>query len=451
MGRTTMPRSQRTRRSFLLGAAAPLALTACGLGDPHGPAAVKFGDPVTVTFWHTHSAPNLRALEELAAKFNQTNAKNITLKLEYQGTYPQAHQKTAAAIQAGVLPDVGSGQDHALAEWARMGALVDLSDYVERGPSPLPKGSLDDLFPVFLSPGRYETGSRRLFGLPFAKAVAAMFVNEELLARAAGAGAKLSGVSFDEFKRQMSAVSRKERDGRTVAVYGHHVKRDATFVDAFILANGGDVMTRDQTKVRFAEASGVEVFEMWAEMARRAEAYTGEGFNHQADFGLGKVASFHDSSLIRPFLRDEVKDRFRWSIALLPQKDPAKPVTLLSGGSVALFKSTAFEQAAAWEWLKFLLERDQTALWSLRTGLVPARKSAAEHAELKAHWEREPQGRQAFEQVRYARSEPNLPAYQEIRELLQQALTTTLTTRPPVKPLLEETAKQANRLLEERR
>ena len=447
-----MRRSRFTRRAVLLGATASgAALTACGLGDPRGAPAVKFGDPVSLTFWHTQSAANQRALEELAAKFNQTNGKNLTLKLEYQGTYQQAHQKTLAAIQSGLTPDLAAGQDHAITEWSRLGALVDLADYVDRGPSPLPKGSSEDLFPAFLSPGRYEPGPRRLFALPLAKAVTALFVNDELMARALGAGTKVGGVTFDEFKRQVSAVSRKERDGRTVAVYGHYVKRDATFVDAFILANGGEMLTRDQTRVRFAEGPGVEVFEMWAEMTRRGEAYTSEGFNHQADFGLGKLGSFHDSSLIRPLLREEVKDRFRWSVALLPQKDPGKPVTLLTGGSVALFKSTAMEQAAGWEWLKFLLDRDQTALWALRTGFMPARKSAADHPELKAHWEREPQGRQAFEQLRYARPEPNLPAYQDIRDLLQQTLATTLTGRTPVRQLLEDAAKQANALLQERR
>jgi multiple sugar transport system substrate-binding protein len=449
MGRTAMGRSRATRRALLAGAAAPF--TACGLSDPRGAPAVKFGDPISISFWHTQGGANQRPLEELAAKFNQTNGKNLTVKLEYQGTYAQAHQKTTAAIQSGLKPDVASGLDHSVFEWARLGALVDLSDYVAGGPAPLPRGSADDLFPVFLSPGRYETASRRLYGMPFAKSVTALFVNDELMTRAVGPGAKLSGLSFDEFKRHVFQAARKERDGRTVAVYGHYVKRDAAFVDAFILANGGDVLARDQSKVRFAEAPGIEVFEMWAEMARKGEAYTSEGFNHQADFGLGKLAGFHDTSLIRSLLREEVKDRFKWSIGLLPQKDPAKPVTLVTGGSVAVFKGSAHEQAASWEWLKFLLDRDQTAMWSVRTGCVPVRKSAVDNIELKAHWERETQGRQAFELLRYARPEPNLPAFQEIRELLQIALATTLTGRSPAKTVLEETAKQANKVLDERR
>src|SRR5688500_12570524 len=165
MGRTAMGRARTTRRVLLASASAPLA--ACGLSDPRGAPAVRFGDPISIGFWHTQSAANQRTLEELAVKFNQSNDKNVTLKLEYQGTYQQAHQKVIAAIQSGLVPDAAGGLDHSVAEWARLGALVDVTDYVERGPAPLPKGSTDDLFPVFLSPGRYETGSRRLYTVPF--------------------------------------------------------------------------------------------------------------------------------------------------------------------------------------------------------------------------------------------------------------------------------------------
>src|SRR5687767_2282470 len=186
-----MSRSRTTRRALLAGAATPLV--ACGLSDLGGAPAVKFGDPISVSFWHTQNGTNQRVLEDLAAKFNQANGKNITLKPEYQGTYPQAHQKVLAAIQSGLKPDAAGGLDHSIAEWARLGALVDLADYVDRGPSPLPRGSTDDLFPIFLSPGRYETATRGLYALPFAKSVTTLFMNEELMSRALGPSAKLSG------------------------------------------------------------------------------------------------------------------------------------------------------------------------------------------------------------------------------------------------------------------
>ena len=70
------------------------------------PAAVTFGEPVSVTFWHTQTGTNEKALTDLVNRFNATNGKNITLKSEYQGNYTQVFQKIMASIQAGSPPDV---------------------------------------------------------------------------------------------------------------------------------------------------------------------------------------------------------------------------------------------------------------------------------------------------------------------------------------------------------
>jgi multiple sugar transport system substrate-binding protein len=135
---------------------------------------------------------------------------------------------------------------------------------------------------------------------------------------------------------------------------------------------------------------------------------------------------------------------------LLPQKDPTKPVTVMFGGNLTLFKTTPLEQAAAWEWIKFFLDRDQTVAWAIKSGYLPLRKSAADHADLKAHWEKEPQAAQAFQLTPYARPEPALPAWQDLREILETALAAVVTARASAKATLEDAARQANRLLDEK-
>jgi ABC-type glycerol-3-phosphate transport system substrate-binding protein len=438
----------RTARTASTGAAVA-GLAACGLADRGrgGAAPVKFGDPVTIGFWHTQTGTNQRTIDEFATKFGAANGKNITLRAEYQGSYQQVFQKTLAAVAAGSPPDTAVAYENMVVEYAKQGAVVDLADYLDRGPTPLPKDSLVDIFPALLQGSRYETFGGKLLSFPFAKGLAVLYTNDEVAARALG-GAKMSGATFEDFKRQVAALTRKESNGRT-QVYGHYVRRDAAYVNAFILANGGEVLSRDQTKVRFQEEPGMQIFEMWAEMARLGQAYTSEGFNYQADFGQAKVASLHDSSTSRPFIREETKDRFRWSIGMLPQKDPAKPVTVMFGGNVSVFKSSPLKQAAAWEWLKFLVDKEQTALWSVRSGFVPLRQSAAEHPDVKALWEKEPQARQAFELVKFARPEPNLPAWQDVREVLQTALASVLGGKVAARAALEDAARQANKLLEE--
>ncbi|MDQ3700277.1 MAG: ABC transporter substrate-binding protein [Chloroflexota bacterium] len=432
------------------------ALSACVAPPRGGTAApvVKFGDPVTITFWHTQTGVNEKALAELVGKFGTSNGKNITLRGEYQGSYQQVFQKTMVAIQAGSPPDATLAFESMVQEYARAGAVVDLDDYLSKGPAPLDKESLGDLVPSFVESGRLDAFGRRLLSFPFAKSLAVQYFNEDLL-KAAGQ-TKTAGLSFDEFRRQAAAVTKKDRAGRTT-LYGQHIRVDASYIDAFIYANGGELLTRDNSKVRFHEAPGLEVFETWSEMVRQGHAYTTRGFDYQTDFGQGKVAGVHDTSASRPFIatetidRNSTRERFRWGIGMIPQKDPAKPVTVTFGGNIAVFKSTPLKQAAAWEWIKFFSERDQTVAWSIAASYMPLRRSVAEHPEIKALWQTSPQAEQAFRLAQYARPEPNITAWQDIREVLATALTAVITKSAPPKAALEEAAKEANRLIEQKR
>ncbi|HEX2036639.1 MAG TPA: ABC transporter substrate-binding protein [Chloroflexota bacterium] len=441
------------RRLGLASAMPVLAACAALTGRTAGPPAVKFGDPLTLVFWHSHTGEHEKALSEIVAKFNSANGKNITLRSEYQGPYPQVFQRTMMAIQAGSPPDAALAFEGMVQEYARSGAVVDLDEYLTQGPAALTKESLNDLVPAYLQSGRLEAFKRRLHSFPFAKSLAVHYYNEDLL-RDAG-WEKSSGLSFDEFKRQVGAVTKKDGNGTTV--YGHHIRVDASYVDAFIYANGGELLTKDLGKVRFHEPAGVEVFEMWGEMVKQGQAYTARGFNYQSDFGQGKVAGLHDTSASRPFIAAETIDhsaatpRFQWGIGMIPQRDPAKPVTVTFGANLSVFKSTPLKQAAAWEWIKFFSERDQTVAWSIKSSYMPVRKSAAEHSDMKAFWLQHPPAEQAFRLAQYARPEPSIAAWQEIRELLTNALSAVIAQRVPAKAALEEAARQANRLIEARR
>src|SRR5439155_13407772 len=111
---------------------------------------VKFGDPVSVTFWHSQTGGNADALQEMVNKFNQSNGKNITLKSEYQGSYTQIFQKIMAAIQAGSPPDVAVAYESMVAEYMKANAVVDLGDYALKGAQAFSKESLDDIFPQYV-------------------------------------------------------------------------------------------------------------------------------------------------------------------------------------------------------------------------------------------------------------------------------------------------------------
>jgi ABC-type glycerol-3-phosphate transport system substrate-binding protein len=279
------------------------------------------------------------------------------------------------------------------------------------------------------------------------------YLNEDLVKSTAQASSLAP--TFEEFRRQAILVTKKDSRGRSL-VYGHHIRLDASYVDAFIYANGGELLARDGSKVRFDEAPAVEVFEMWGQMAKDGLAYTTPGFGYQTDFGQAKVASVHDTSASRPFIADAVverttsRERFRWGIGMIPQRNPAKPLTATFGGGLVVFKTTPLKQAAMWEWVRFFAEREQTVAWSIASGYMPLRRSAAEHPDLKALWQQSPQAEQSFRLAQYARPEPNITAWQDIRELLTAALSAVVSQSTPAKAALDDAAKRANQLIAEK-
>jgi ABC-type glycerol-3-phosphate transport system substrate-binding protein len=430
-------------------------LAACG-GAPESAGAntaVKLGDPVTVLFWHPQTGPNEQALLEMVKKFNTTNGKGITIQPEYHGDYTPLYQKIMASIQAGQKPDVAVAYESQVVEYMKAKAVVALDDYAFKGQQAFSKESLADIFPSYIEANKYPAFQNKMLSFPFTKSLAVNYVNEELFK---SAGVAKYGVgdaiwSMDEFKRAMAAVSKKG------SVIGHHIRIDTSYIDAFIFANGGEAINKEETKVRFNEAPAVEVFEMWSQMVKDGHAYAvppGDR-SYQNDFTTGKNASIHDSSTRMETLtgliqdKDTKKDRIPWSVGMIPQKDPKKPQTVMFGGNIAVFQTTPLKQAASWEWIKFFMEKDQTAEWAVKSSYMPTRKSAVDNPTLKAHWERLPQAKQAFNLAQYARPEPQAPAWQAIRDDLANALQAVVSGKSTPKQALDEAARQANRRIEE--
>ena len=443
-----------SRRSFLAagaGGAAMAVLAACGpTQNQSGSApAVTFGEPVSVTFWHTQTGANEKALSEQVAKFNGANGKNITLKSEYQGSYTQVYQKIMAGIQAGSPPDVAVAYESMVAEYMKANAVVDLTDYALKGPQAYSKESLDDIFPQYIEANKYDSFNGKLLSFPFTKSLAVNYYNEDLL-KAAGI-TKLGGWSFDEFKKMVAGLT-KQANGQT-SLYGTHITNDTSYIDAFIYANGGALLNNEKTKVRFNEDPGVQVFDMWGQQAKDGQGYTSKGFDYQTDFGAAKVANVQQSSTGYTYFRDAMKDgaKNKWGIGLIPQKDAAKPVTVMFGGNVTVFRTTPIKQAASWEWIKFFTDKTQTVDWAIKSSYMPLRKSAAESPDMKALWLSDPQAKQAFDLTQYARPEPNITAWQDIRDVLQNALTAVTTQKMSAKQALDDAAKQADKLIDEKR
>ena len=453
------------RGSSALGAGA--ILTACGGAATKTPAApaVKFDQPVTISFFHSQSGANGKALQDMVDKFNTANDKQVTVKAEYQGSYPQVHEKNMVALQGGTPVEVSTAYENMVAEYMRGSAVVNLDDYVKAPALGLTKESLDDIFPTYLEGLRFSQYGNKLLSFPFTKSLLVMYVNDEVLQRS---NVTKLPQTWQDFAAACQACSRQDRslivdspeqsgsqaDLARSRTYGWANYPSASTINAWAYSRGGSMLTVDNKQVRFTEAPYLEAFQLTEDLFKRQFAYNpprqpGQDY----DFASNRYAFIQQSSTSRPFLRNVMKangrEKLPWRILGLPQKDPAKPATVQYGANIAIFKTSDLKQAASWLFVKWFTEREQDVQWSMTSSYMPIRKSSSEHPTLKAYWEKDdPQGKQAFDLAKTAKPEPNVRGTEEIRTVIQNALQEVMEGKKTSKAALEEAARQANQILQ---
>lgn len=401
---------------------------------------------VTLTFWHTQVRDNQKALNELVEKFNRTNPYGIKIVAQWQGNYDELFRKTMAAIQAKHPPDIAVAYESMVAEYMRAGVVVPLDPFV-KGPEGFSPKDLQDLFPAFLATNRFPQFNYRLLSFPFTKSCLVMYVNLSALKEA---GFDRPPRTWEEFRRAVIATTKRGADGRFLR-RGLAVNIDASTIDGWIMSRGGRLIS-PEGRVTLNTPSARRVFETLVELFKRGSAYETQGLDYQTDFAAGRAVMVCTSSTQRVYIRRLVGGKFAWCIAPIPQDNPDKPVTVLYGANIMIFKSTPEREKSAWRFIRWLAEKEQTAFWAMKSSYLPIRKSVAQMPEMQKHWWKEdPQGRQAFEIILSARPEPNVRGWQKVREIIEEALKSAVTGQKTVEEALADAEAEANRVIEENR
>lgn len=451
-------------RTISLFAILALLLAACSGGGTPGPAASAGGSaapsaaattaadidltgPVTITLWHALTGgPQKVALEAAVAKFNETNGKGITVKAEVQGNYTVLDQKVRAAITAGTLPDLVHAYESSVADYTKADVVVDLDPYVNSKKNGLTKESQADIYKSYYDTNRFPQFGNKLLSWPFTKSLAVMYVNDDML-KAAGITAVPK--TWSEFEAAVAATTKKDASGKATQ-WGFSFNTDASYFDAQVYARGGSLMAPDNKTVAWDGKEGVAVAQMYDKFLKDGSGYTPKGYDFQDFFVQGKLAFFFSSTSSLPFVKSAAdKTGVHWSIADLPQADQAKAKTVQFGGNIAVLKSTPEKQLAAWLFLKWFSDTEQTADWAVKSYYMPVRKSAASAQALKDFWAKIPQAKQGFDLIGISAPEPNVRGQQEIRPVISDALTAVLTGKATPDAAIKDAGKKANQILKD--
>ncbi len=216
-----------------------------------------------------------------------------------------------------------------------------------------------------------------------------------------------------------------------------------------IYSFGGEILSADRTEALFDRPAAVATFKLIYDLVREGGAYQvdRESYGDRRDFSSGRCAFMIRSSTTRPFIDEDIRDRFRWDMAILPHAEGVEPVTVLFGANIAVMKTTPERQRAAWLFIRYFTSRDVTAKWATGTGYVPVRKSAAETKIMQDFFAAKPVNRRAFDMLPYARPEPGVFGWQAVRDLIEEAQSKLIGGRVSPEQVAKELTEKATRIL----
>lgn len=383
-----------------------LALAACeGKRAPTGRRVARL--------WFTYGGRNRQVLEELVARFHQSQSR-YWIEAIYQGDYYEGLAKLRTALAARVAPALSHVVGEVIPYLAEAGVLQPLDGF--------PGAAELDILPSLGQAGTWQNGAERpLWCLPFNRSTPIAYLNGALFERA-GLQAPRTWSELVTCARRLTA---RGTSGPTER-YGFGCPVDWWFWVALVGQAGGRLLDA-RSGVSLGGEAGVEALSLWKRLVtdeRSMKPPPGRDYNAweqtNQDFLAGRTAMIWTSTAFLRYLEDNAG--FPVVAAPLPKhRRHAVP----TGGTHWIIPRSAPdpEKEAAWSFLRFLHEPEQVVHWATRTGYLPITRAAVRNLEGSGFYQKHPNDRVALDQLGFAEPWPWSPELFRVqRELVQPAL-----------------------------
>lgn len=397
------------------------------------PAAAAAADGVTkITYWHYLSGDNAEIHQKMVEEFNAAHP-HIQVEMLYTGNQFVARDKLLAAVAGDAPPAVALVDQFWPPLMVSIGALVPLRNFVD------PDEYLQDYSQV-------SKDTVTVFGeawtVPFSLSNQILLYNKDKF-REAGLDPERPPATWDELVEYAKALTRDvDGDGR-IDEWGVNFTTRANlgsmynFV-TFLWQAGGELYTEDYSEASFNDEAALEAVQFWIDLAHEHQVLSlsppPEGFE------TGRIAMQYSSTSSIAATKNKVD--FELGVAPLPKHK--QQVTGVGGSSLAIFKTTPEQEAAAWEFVNWMASSENNLKWSMKTGYIPLRNSVRESEAYQQYLADEPHMQVVLEQFDYARARPNTVSYADLSRILGVAVEEALYGSGNPQKILNNAVQEAN-------
>ncbi|HEV2527475.1 MAG TPA: ABC transporter substrate-binding protein [Thermomicrobiales bacterium] len=352
-----------------------------------------------INFWYGFTGVLGDRMQDLIARFNETNGQGITVTGLQQGNYEETAQNLTLALQDGTNPDIALISDVWWFRFYLAQALLPLNDLIAARGFPI-----DDIVDSF----RYE-GVRKgeQYWMPLARSTPLVYWNTDMWGAA--------GVTeFPGTWSEVEAIAPQLNDeSQQVVAFSLPPATDylAWPFQGVVWAHGGAYSDPDFT-IRIDEEGAINAGNLYLRGVQDGWMYNAD--NQVNDFSSGFSAMMIGSTGTLAEMRNlTAESGIKWSTAFLPQQNEGIEQVCSTGGSgLGIMASIPPErQEAAFAFVEFISSYDEAVAWSQGTGYMPILKSAISGPEMEQFFQENPTSRTAVDQLQFTKAQDSARAF----------------------------------------
>lgn len=405
---------------------------------------------VTIGFWHAMSGDRIELIQSIVDDFMAENP-NITVEVQYTGSYNDTLNKVTSAMKAGNAPHVFHSYEIGTLGMINSGMISPLDELAETYDLPIP---WDDFFVPVQSYYKYQG---KHYSMPFNSSTPLIYYNKTFFEEA-GLDPENPPKTFEDIRE--AAIALKEYGIDTPVTWNLHCwyfEQMHCLQDAPFANNSNGRGTELPTAVLFNKAAGKRILDWWIGMYEDGLFMdVGPGWsNHRAAFGAGEAAIVMSSSSDVNLLTKSLSEKgWEMGTGFIPRPEGATGGVAIGGGSLWLTNDhSPEEEYAALKLVEFISSDEPQMAWHKGTGYFPVRKTAMDKLEREGWFDANPNYRTAFEQLLVSPETLNtagalLGTFPETRAIVESAIQECYAGKP-VDQALDEAAAKATDLIVE--
>jgi len=425
------------------------ATTTTASGTP--PTTVEVDEAIEIVFWHAMADDLGAVVQELVDRYNDSQS-NVHVNATFQGSYDDTYNALLASFDADTSPNITQNFDLAAQTMFDTGKLVPAWQLMAPG----------DADAYLAAPRDYYSDENGMVALAFNSSTPIVYYNADKFA-AAGVDAPATDWDFDDFVATCDAL---EAAGTTFCVTFGTV---GWYFEQILANSGGLYFDNDNgrtdraTQVEFNTGQGVEVFDFLSGLIvdDHAPNLGSTWSDTDSVFFAGEAAMIFDSTSGARGFSDNAD--FEVKTAFIPHSNTSDRNGVVIGGAALWLMDSGddAENAAAWDFMKFMTEADQQVTWHTGTGYFPVLGSLQDSPppDLASFWAENPNFVTAIDQLattntknadgstNYAVLGGRAGPFPEIRRIIVEAYSDVLDGGKTAQEALDAAAERANQAL----